>query len=88
MIDVTELKGTRLTLYGPAIYRIRVRGPLEASESEYLRGLAISREDHAGSQGVTTLQGEFADQAALLGVLNHLLSLEVTLVSVEYLATE
>jgi hypothetical protein len=88
MTDVTELKRPRLNLYSPAAYRVCVRGSLEASGAEQLSGLTISREDHAGNHGVTTLHSEFADQASLLRVLNHLLSLEVTLVSVEYLPAE
>jgi hypothetical protein len=88
MIDVTEHKKIRLELHSPATYRIRVRGPLETRVSEHLCGLAISREDQAGDQGVTTLHGEFADQAALLSALNHLLGLDVTLLSVEYLPAQ
>ena len=88
MIDVTELKKPRLELHRPATYRIRVCGPLEACGAEPLHGLTISREDRAGGQGVTTLHGELADQAALLGVLNHLLGLDVTLLSVEHVPAQ
>jgi hypothetical protein len=88
MIDVTELKRGRLTLHSPAIYRICVRGPLETSGSEHLRGLSISTENHAEKPAVTTLHGEFAGQAALLRVLSYLLGLNITLLSVEYRATE
>lgn len=88
MIDVTELKKPRLELHSPATYRICVRGMLDARDAQHLHGLTISRADHAGGQGVTMLYGEFADQAALLSVLNHVLGLEVTLLTVEYLPAE
>jgi hypothetical protein len=88
MIDVTELKKLRLALHRPATYHIRVCGPLETREAEPLHGLTISREDLARRPEVTTLHGELADQAALLRVLNHLLGLDVTLLSVEYLPEE
>ena len=88
MILATELQRPRLTLHGPAVYRIRILGPLETDESKHLDGLIISTENRAGGPEVTTLYGEFADQAALLNVLDHLLGLKVTLLSVEYLASE
>ena len=89
MIDATTFKRPHLlTQHSPAIYRIRVRGSLEPCETEHLHGLTISRVNHAGGPGETTLHGKFVDQAALLGVLNHLLGLDVTLLSVEHVATE
>ena len=88
MIHATELQRPRLTLHGPAVYRIHILGPLETDEPEHLDGLIISKENRSGGPEVTRLYGEFADQAALLQVLNHLLGLEVTLLSVEYLASE
>jgi len=85
MADVTASKRPRLTLHSPAIYRIRVGGLLKTAQPEYLLGLAISREDCVGGLAVITLDGEFANQAALLQVLNHLLDQGITLLSVEHL---
>jgi hypothetical protein len=59
-------------------YRIRVRGHLDASWSEWLGGLAV----HHQPDGHTVLAGPLPDQAALYGLLNKLADLHVALVAV------
>ncbi len=70
----------------PAIYRIRVRGELDAVLARRLDGLNLS-EESAGDDGLPTsvLVGRFADQAALSGLLNGLYELHLPLVSVDCL---
>jgi hypothetical protein len=62
----------------PYIYEIRVEGHLLDRWSDWFGGLAIC--DDPG--GLTTLKGPLPDQAALLGMLNKLHSLNLTVISV------
>jgi hypothetical protein len=62
----------------PNIYEIRVEGQLTDRWSDWFEGLAI----HNATNGETTLSGMLADQAALLGVLNKIQALNLTVVSV------
>lgn len=78
----------RLELDSPAVYRIRVEGQVDVSGSEWLDDLAISREDGAVGGTVTTIYGEFAGQAPLLRLLEDLVGLGTTLLSIEYIPTE
>lgn len=60
------------------IYEVRVEGLLTDRWSDWFQGLAIRVE----GDGTTTLCGPLPDQAALLGVLNKLQALNLSLVSV------
>jgi hypothetical protein len=64
------MKTIYLTLDSPAVYVIRVSGILDEKWSDYLGGITI-------------LEGELIDQAALLGVLNALYDYHYPLISVE-----
>jgi hypothetical protein len=59
------------------IYQIRVKGHLDVSWSEWLGGMALTQ----GPDGVTTLTGPVADQAALYGLLHKTQALNLTLLS-------
>jgi hypothetical protein len=61
------------------VYRIRVRGAIDAGWSEWFHGLAISPQ--AG--GDTLLTGPVRDQAALHGLLAKIRDLGLPLLSVE-----
>lgn len=61
----------------PARYRIQVAGGLDESWSFWFDGLDVSAGD-----GVTTLTGDVADQAALRGILQSIWDLNLTLLSV------
>lgn len=73
----------KLTLDRPATYQIRVPGHLDKSWSEWTREMTISTESDEDNLPVTTLMGTF-DQAALHGLLRHLYSLGIPLISVNY----
>lgn len=60
-------------------YCIRVKGQLDASWSDWFRGLDISTD----VEGNTTLTGSLRDQSELNAVLNRLHQLALTLISVE-----
>ena len=62
-------------------YRIRIRGHLDPSWSDWFDGLTITHE--AG--GLTVLAGLLRDQAALYGVLEKARNLNLALVSVSEL---
>ena len=66
----------------PHIYEIRVERLLPDDWSDWFDGMAIRNDPN----GVTTLKGPLPDQAALLGVLNKLQSLNLTVISVNRLS--
>ena len=59
-------------------FEIHVKGHLDYSWSDWLEGLEIKLLDN----GEMVLSGHIEDQAALMGILNKLYSLNLTLLSV------
>ncbi|MCL4560983.1 MAG: hypothetical protein M1281_10250 [Chloroflexi bacterium] len=59
------------------IYQIRVQGNLDPKWSDWFDGLKWTT-----TSGVTTLNGEVADQAALFGILAKIRDLNLPLLSV------
>jgi hypothetical protein len=59
-------------------YEIHVKGHLDESWSEWLEGLEVKLLDN----GEMILFGHIGDQAALMGILNKLYRLNLTLLSV------
>jgi hypothetical protein len=66
------------------VYEICVERHLPDRWSDWFDGLAISHDPGGG----TMLKGPLPDQAALLGVLNKLHSLNLTVISVNRLSPE
>ena len=62
----------------PAVYEIRLKGQLSGRWSDWFEGFSIQ----PGPGGTTTLRGRLPDQSALLGLLNKLHALNLTLLSV------
>ena len=60
----------------PAIYRIRVRGCLNAALSDRLEGMFIENLARSDGKVESVLEGRLLDQAALSGVLNTLYELQ------------
>jgi hypothetical protein len=58
-------------------YEIRVNGQLDESWSDWLEGLEVKLVDN----GEMILSGYIGDQAALIGILNKLYGLNLTLLS-------
>jgi len=75
-------------MYEPAVFRIRIQGELAESWSGYfdVQSMAVER-DEDGFSATTVITGP-VDQAALLGMINHLNCLGLPLVLVEHLPTE
>jgi hypothetical protein len=67
------------TTGGPDVYRIKVKGRLDPSWSEWLGGFTIQsqRDDN------TLLVGAVVDQAALQGILNKLFGMNLGLLSLK-----
>jgi hypothetical protein len=62
---------------GGRLYEIRVRGQLTGDWSDWLDGLEMT----PSAGGNTVLSGTIVDQAALMGILNKLNRLNVTLLA-------
>lgn len=67
----------------PAEYRIRVSGRLNPDWSERLQVMKVSVVEGEGHGAVTELSGLLPDQAALMGVLDHLYNCGISLLSME-----
>ena len=63
--------------YGSAHYKIIVKGHLRSQWSDWFEGMAITSDE-----GLTTITGKVADQAALHGLLVRVRDLGLTLISV------
>ena len=75
-------------MHGPAIYRIRVRGRLDASWSDRIDGMQVTETRGPDGEAETTLVGRLADQAVLAGILNALYELHLPLLSAECVDSE
>jgi hypothetical protein len=62
----------------PMIYRIRIKGHLDAQWTDWFEGLTITQEDN----GDTLLTGPVIDQAALYGLLKKVRDLGMPLLAV------
>ena len=66
----------------PATYSIEIEGLLDESWSERLAGMNVKTIKRNNLALVTILSGPLRDQAELLGVLNALYNLRLTLIAV------
>jgi hypothetical protein len=78
----------KLTMHGPAIYKIRVRGRLDDSWSDRVGGMQVTETRGADGEAETILVGRLADQAALSGILNQLYELHLPVLSAECVDSE
>ena len=67
----------------PATYIIQVEGFLDEVWAERLAGMKLRTIKRENLPPVTTLKGRLTDQAELLGVLNSLYNLGITLTNVK-----
>lgn len=72
----------------PATYRISVLGHIPARWRDRLDGMQIAEIAHEDELPRSTLEGELADQIALSSVLNTLVELHLSVLSVERLPVE
>jgi hypothetical protein len=73
-----EKQGVLSTSAHREFYEIHVKGHLDESWSDWLEGLEVTLLDN----GEMILSGHIEDQAALMGTLNKLYGLNLTLLSV------
>ena len=90
-VDKTESKETvknLLTMHGPAVYRIHVRGRVDPRQSERLAGMQLT--EIYGSNGTpeTILVGRLLDQAALAGLLESLYEMHLPVLSANCMGAE
>ena len=85
---ITLKHSADLKFTSPAAYRIYVKGFLDESWSDRFSGLQIENQTSTTEPPTTILQGTLLDQAQLLGVLNNLYEMHMSLISVELLDNE
>jgi hypothetical protein len=79
----------RLKAYDrPGTYQIVVLGDIAPRWSRRLEGMSVTVIAQCDNKPITALSGEVRDQAALVGVLNTLFELHLSLLSVQRLAGE
>ena len=76
------MKQKGLRVETPATYEIQVQGVLGPEWSGRLQGLGIIVKESSYKMPVSVLFGRLRDQAALLGVLNALFTLQLPLLLV------
>jgi hypothetical protein len=69
----------------PVVYKIMVQGRVASSWSDRLQGMNINQSTSDSGHIVSTLTGELPDQTALVGVLNTLYELHLSVLNVECL---
>ncbi len=74
----SQKQGKRYQSPQGGFFEIQVRGQLDESWSDWLEGLEVKLADN----GEMILSGYIGDQAALMGTLNKLYGLNLTLLSV------
>lgn len=76
---------TKVTMHGPGIYELRVRGGLDESWIGMMEMETITVLESEEQGTITVLTGMFQDQAALRGLLDRLYRLNLPLLSVRYI---
>ena len=85
MTAQTNLKSLH---FNSAAYRIRVYGCLSPEWSDCLQGMTVTVFEEKEKEGYTELSGWLPDQAALMGVLQHLYNCNIPIISMEIVGAE
>jgi hypothetical protein len=83
-MDRWDISNQPLQRYSEACYRIRVQGRISGRWADWFENMHISVGDICHDHE-TTLAGHVADQAALLGILGKLVTLNYPLLLVEHI---
>lgn len=73
----------KISMHEPAVFRICIQGELDESWFEYFGARSASAEVDEAGNTATIIISEPMDQAALVGLVNHLNALGIPLISVE-----
>ena len=76
---------THIKMYRAANYCITVSGTIDREWYSFHDNMVVEEVDTGQERPLTTLTGQVTDQAALMGILNHLYDMQCPLISVEYL---
>ena len=76
--------GAKVSMYGPAVYELKVCGALDESWIELMGVETITTVESAEHGTMSVLIGSFQDQAALRGLLDRLYRLNLPLISVRH----
>ena len=90
-VDKTESKETvknLLSMHGPAVYRIHVRGRVDPGQSERLAGMQLTEICGSNETPETILVGRLLDQAALAGLLESLYEMHLPVLSADCMGAE
>ena len=69
---------------GQAVYyTIRIEGSIDDALAGWFGPIQLEQSNSADGRQITTLAGEVADQAALVGLVRHLHGLGIVLLSIE-----
>ncbi len=79
---------TTIKMYRAADYCITVSGAISKDWFDYHGDMIVEEVNAGKKRPLTTLTGQVTDQAALMGILNHLYDLQLPIVSVEHLIAE
>lgn len=85
---MSESKKSELKFTSPAVYRICVKGFLDESWSDRLSGMAIDNRIAGKTSPFVALSGKVSDQTELIGLLNNLYEMHLSLLSVECMEQE
>ncbi len=75
---------TKVTMYGPAVFELQVRGALDESWIDLLGVETIILRESPEQGAISVLTGNFHDQAALRGLLERLYVLNLPLLAVRH----
>lgn len=64
-------------------YTIRIEGSIDDALAGWFGPMQLEPSDGTDGRQITTLSGEVADQAALVGLVRHLHGLGIVLLSIE-----
>jgi hypothetical protein len=77
-----------LTMHGPAVYRIHVRGRVDPKHSDRLAGMQITETCGGNGSPETILVGRLMDQASLSGLLESLYAMHLPVLSADCIDVE
>jgi len=86
MVNMTNAENLKFTSL--EAYRINVKGCLDEGWSDRFSGMLIENHTSGTKTPIAVLQGKLLDQTQLLGVLNNLYEMYLSLISVELIKTD